>query len=319
MLTKLKSLLKLIAANADHFCKPENKGQLDWIMWRWVNIFYSARIIGKGYDDSIMYFLDSFSWDDKLSQVQKDVIQTATCSYQKMAQFGYIDTEFMMDIYIADIEKIQELENSIPSNLTLLIAKEKKTYTDHLKIQSEIYKNISKPTDDFMILTYYSGYSFKNGFLENEDCINFDPLFIYKWKDVPKKIMSDLLIILNDKKIINCQNKARKIWEKDKIESFKSQFYRVIPEEFKDKTNTFSLAQWIFFGSKLLKQGFDSLKKEKEFKLILGINPIINKIDKNSDQSYIDACIDLCNKVLNSKESLPKDIKFAKDILKKFK
>src|SRR5208283_75941 len=79
ILTQLENIVKIIAFEAEHFCKDENKGQLEWIMWRLTNIFYSARYTNEGYDDSILYFLESFKWAENLSDEQIDKIQLATC------------------------------------------------------------------------------------------------------------------------------------------------------------------------------------------------------------------------------------------------
>ena len=88
-----------------------------------------------------------------------------------------------------------------------------------------------------------------------------------------------------------------------------------IPDELKDKMKKFNMSQWIHFIELLMKSANKIVKKP--YKLILGIDPMINKVTKDSHPSYVKAAINICEKTLDSSASTDKDKKFAKDILKK--
>ena len=314
VLVKLEELLKVVAKHADHFCKPENKRQLQWIMWRYANIFYSARSAKVGYDDSLKYFFDSFEWSDGLTETQVNAIMYASSAEHKLSNFGYIHKEFSRGSYICDVAKLNELETSEPSEATLLAAKNPKTFDEHVKMHHLIYGENDALSID-LFLTYYGGYNFVDGYLVEEQDI--DPMFVYGSKEMPEAILNELNEILLDKIILDVQNYGREEWEKDMVFSYESRFMsrKDIPDELKDKMKKFNMSQWIHFIELLMKSADKIIKKP--YKLILGIDPMIKKVTKDSHPSYVKAAINICEKTLDSSASTDKDKSFAKSILKK--
>jgi len=318
ILTKLENYIKIIAANAEHFCKPENMRQLQWAMWRFSNIFYAARHTKQGYEDSVGYFLESFEgdWTKGLSKKHADAIRYATSAEHKLASFGYIDKEFIRGSYICNLQRIDDLQNSEVSEIVKLLIKKQKTFDEHKKLQKLVYGKSEELSTD-LLLTYYGGYKFIDGYLVADDTEKIDPMFVYGFKEVPKEIMQQLETVLNDELIQKCQNEGRIEWEKDMIFYYEKQFMsrKDMPKEIKDKMKGFNFSQWVHFAGEFMKLAKASVEKKKDYKLILGIDPIIKKIRKDSHPSYVKAAIEICNKTLKSKESNTKDKNFAQNIL----
>lgn len=314
ILSKLETFIQTIAKNADHFCKPENVRQLHWAMWRFGNIFYAARSAKCGYEDSIGYFLESFDWSDGLTDEQIKQIELATQAEHKLAHFGYVDREFLQGGgYVCGTSRLRELELSEPSEATLLAAKSQKSFDDHVKLSKLIYGSATLSPD--LLLTYYGGYDFIDGYMVSDEVI--DPMFVYGYRDVPVGIMEQLNEVLRDSVVLATQDTGRDEWEKDLVYYYEKQFMgrKDIPAEIKSKMKKFDFSQWVHFSGKFLELA--SVVKKKPYKLVLGIDPIINKITKDSHPSYVQAAIDISNKILMSKASDEKDRKFAKGIIKK--
>lgn len=318
ILIKLQEYVKTIAKNADHFCKLENKRQLQWAMWRFANIFYAARSAKRGYEDSMLYFFDSFEWSKGLSEKQIELIHLAGGSHNHLAEFGYVDKEFNRS-YICDVDKLQALENSTLSEATLLSAKKQKTFEEHIKLHNLVYGKSELSNDLF--LTYYSGYDMVDGYLVAENTEKFDPLFVYGFKEVPTEVMTQLNVVLLDEAILSVQNVGREEWEKDMVYYYERQFLNRsdIPKEFQKKMKKFNFGQWVMFASEWLKMAKETLNKKEDYQLILGHSPTINKVTKKSHPSYVQAAIKICEKTLTSKKSKQKDIEFAEKTLQRLK
>lgn len=316
---KLKDYIFKIVNHIDFFTAEENKSALCWVMWRFGNIFHSARVMEKGYDESIGYFLESFDWRKKLSEEQVEKIYSTSSIDMKLSEYGYVSSHYSRGAYICNQEEIEKFQNNYLPEVTTLIAKSKKTFQEHEKIMKTLYGDM----DSEMLLTYYGGYKFINGFLEATKILKEDPCFVHGYKQIPEHILNELYSILNDKEIIECQNEAKIEFENDHIFYLKKMWLKNnFPKEAKEKMENFSLAQWIKFEEdyftlakkEIIKERSD---KEDEYKLMLGINPQIKYITKDSHPSYVEAAIKICNKVLGSKTSNDKDKKFVEDILKK--
>ncbi len=314
ILLKLEAYIKIIALNAEHFCQAENLKQLHWAMWRFSNVFYAARYTEQGYEDSIGYFLESFEaeWTQGLSQEQVEAIKYATASEHMLAKYGYIHKEFIGGTYIASVDEIIELQNSKPSNVTLLTAIKYKTFDVHVLLHKLLYNE--KNAD--LILTYYGGYKFVKGYLVAKDTELIDPTFVYAFKEVPLDIMQQLKDILNDKNVQICQNEGSITFEKNMILYYEKKYMNHMDtsDEMSHKLSKLTLNQWMHFSNDNMKRAKNFFNK-KDYKLILGSNPIIKQIRKDSHHSYVQAAIDICHKTMASKESNEKDKNFVQNIL----
>jgi len=319
ILIRLKKLLCLVADNSKHFCKKENRDQLEWVMWQFSNIFYAARHTGQGYDDSLMYFMDSFSeeWSKKLSEKEINIIHLATGSKNMLQEFGYQKINPKGSDILSPMQ-IEKLQNSPIPEITFLIAKENKTFEEHVKIYETVY-SLSNPD---MLLTYYGGYKFEKGYLVSEKVLEHDPFFVHGWKKIPSELLQKLNEIIKDPIILTCQENGRKEYELDIVHFFKEQYLKHASKKQKETMEHFDFEQWMEFDkdfTKLYLEEEDKKKpkKKEEYHLILGINPIINKVTKDSHPSYIKATIDICKKSLNSKKTSKEDRAYVKKILKK--
>lgn len=317
-LNKLKALFCTIASNAAHLCLPENKAQLDWAMWRFSNIFYAWRYAGEGWDDSLGDFIGSFEDEwvgaNGLTEDQVELLQLATCSYQNLVKFGYIHSEFDRHNYICDAKRIKELQESEPSEITTLCAIENKTFDDHKRLHTLRYPIMEDKHGADLMLTYYGNYRFENGYLVDRDCRDWDPMFVYAWKNVPADLMQQLNTLLEDQEVLEIQEVGRKNWEAKMVEYYNKLFVARVPEEFKKDVANFKLGQWILFASDVINMGIKAAKKAP-YKLVLGIDPKIKKITKDAHPSYVAAAKQICNRVLNSPASDAKDLKFAYEVL----
>lgn len=318
VLVKLKNYIFKIVNHIDFFAAEENKSALCWAMWRFGNIFYSARELGKGYDDSILYFLESFNWAEKTTEKQAEKIFAASSIDMKLSEYGYINPHYNRGSYICDQKEIERFQNSDLPEVAMLISKPKKTFQDHEKIMKILYGDM----DSEMLLTYYGGYKFIDGFLEATKTLKEDPCFAHGYKQIPEHILNELTQILNDTEIVDCQNMAKAEFEKDRIFYFKKTWFeKKLPKEAKEKMEEFTLDQWVKFETDYIKlateKEFKKNNKKEDYKLILGIDPQIQYITKNSHPSYIEAAINICQKTLKSKTSSEKDKSFVGDILSK--
>lgn len=289
-------------------------------MWRFSNIFYAAHMTNQGYDDSLLYFLESFDWEKGLTGKQIEVIRMSSDVHHRLSEFGYVPNAYMRESYICNNEDIENLQNVEISEITQLIAKEKKTFEEHKYIMQTVYKNLHNDFGSDLLLTYYGGYSFIDGYLVSDKIQEYDVFFVHGYKDMPKDILLQLNDVLKNENVKNCQDLAKKEWSGRIIERYQQHFCirTDFPINAKEKLMKFNIDQCVKFVEDYMYEVKISTKKDKkDYKLILGIDPIIKYITKDSHKSYIKATIDICNRTLSSKESTEKDKTYVKKILSK--
>ena len=336
-MSTLKTLSKyilIIDKHSEHFCKPENRGQLEWAMWRWVNLFYAARYMGKGYDDSISYFIDGHI-EFTCTEKQQHKIKIASCAGNDLANWGYVNKNFVMRSYQLDVPEIINLQNGEVPEFAQLRMKKNKTWQDWLEINhhSKNPLKFGKKESDWdierMHFTYYSGFKFLNGYLQSENDVEHDLDFPLKWKDVPSKIMAELNQILDDPKMVKMQNDAKKKWEKEVCNGFIATIGKHV-EHLLEKGRTLkniALEGWYDIHDVLMnreitdedleKSGIKVSKRPKDNYMDIHSGNVIVKIDKNCHQSYIDVAIRICNEILTNNNESTNNKDWAKQILKK--
>lgn len=318
VMDRLGNLIEVIKKQADHFCN--NRIQLDWIMWRFANIFYAARHTKQGYDDSIGYFLDYLDSDKGITKKQADAIRLASGSMYRMAEYGYVSSAFLRGTPIFNLDEIHELENNPIPEVTVLLSKRNKTFDELVKLHQMLYRKQNELGAE-LFLTYYGGYKEENGFLVEEKIDEIHPFFVHGWKEVPKEIMFELNRILLDPVIVECQNKGKEEWIKDQLFYYQKRWIDRLPKESREIAMKFDIDQWQKFEDDFMDMALEeeSKKKKPEFKLILGINPHILKVTKKWDQSYVDAAIDIATKALASKSTSEKDREKMQKVLDRLK
>ena len=317
----IDKILNIIKKNQVYLTQPENLPQLAKLGYMYDTLWYAGRICW-GYDGILR---DSKRGNGQCEDNPKYKIEMCKPQTSEIENLIY-DASGMHCSMNEQKENWEEFSKMVFSGVELSklqknILKVNKTMVDWYEIfMSKDYKyshmfKTKKNVSDYLLCTIGTGYGFKDGCIYKEASGADQDVAEYgDWKNATfseniDKVIKDIMSISEVEQTIQAAH--------------------LYTKEILDKYNAEKLEKDI----KIFGMSYEDFCKSDEYNKISGrfgvekynqYYPIsdysnISKIDENSDISYIEAGLEICEEILQHKKEEKGNIKFAETFINRFK